>query len=187
MDRRRQPADLRRAPAEHPDQQAAHLHTLDDYVDRAEPKPDLTITIHTRQYNANRDQLSWFRAAYLAAFAALGWRYILRPVMDPYRIQFREPDTATVPVRVLRDRTAAPDQRRILLVEQPDDLRSVAVTFGQRLILLPGIDQPQTSHQLHDAVTARSTDGDPRADLQGKEVPWPRWPTYLLDHHPPTR
>lgn len=167
----------------HPDQQAAHLQTLDDYVDRADPNPNITFTIQA-QYDANRDQLSWIRAAYLAAFAALGWRYILRPSMAPYRAQFREPATATLPIRVLRDRTAADDQRRILLVEQPDDLRSVAVTFGQRLILLPGIDRPQTSHQLHDAITARSTDAAPPADLHGKEVPWPRWPTYLLDHLP---
>jgi hypothetical protein len=116
----------------HPDQQAAHRQTLDGYVDRADPNPDLALTIHIRQYDANRDQLSWIRAAYLAAFAALGWRYILHPVMHPYRIQFREPATATVPVRVWRDRTAAPDQRRILLVEQPNDLRGVAVTFGNQ-------------------------------------------------------
>ncbi|MEV0131769.1 hypothetical protein AB0H83_25320 [Dactylosporangium sp. NPDC050688] len=169
----------------HPGQQAAHVQTLDEYVDRADPNPDLTFTIQTPRYNADRDQLSWARAAYLAAFAALGWRYILHPVMAPYRIQFREPATPTVPIRVWRDRTAALDQRRILLVEQPDDLRAVAVTFGQRLILLPGIDRPQTSQQLHDAITARSAGGEPAADLQGKEAPWPRWPTYLLDHHPP--
>ncbi|GAB3831725.1 HNH endonuclease [Dactylosporangium cerinum] len=171
----------------HPGQQAAHLRTLDEYADQADPNPDVAFTIQGDRYDANRDRLSWVRAAYLAAFAALGWHYIFRPIMNPYRAQFREPDRAIAPIQVLRDRTAPADQRRILFVEEPDDLRGVAVAFGQRLILLPGVDRPQTCHQLHDALTARSTGAEPRADLNGKEVPWPRWPVYLLDRHLPER
>ncbi|UWP86653.1 hypothetical protein [Dactylosporangium fulvum] len=97
----------------HPDQQAAHLCTLDQYVDQADPNPDVTFTVKVAQYDANRDQLSWVRAAYLATFAALGWHYIFRPVMDPYRAQYREPGAATTPwpAQARRPDTAVPHRR----------------------------------------------------------------------------
>jgi hypothetical protein len=164
-------------------EQDAHFAALDAFVDSGDPKPNHSFTIHTR-YNESRARISWIRAGYLAAFAALGWSYILQRVMEPYRLQLASPDQEIVPSYLLRDHGAPADLRRILLVTEPDDLRSVAVIMGQQTVFLPGIPgfRPQTCEELVEACKRRSaSDQNLTVNLNGKEIPWPRWPTYLLD------
>jgi hypothetical protein len=50
------------------------------------------------------------------------------------------------PAYLLRDLDAAPDLRRIPLITEPDDLRSVAVVMGDHTVFLPGVPtfRPQT-------------------------------------------
>lgn len=168
------------------DAHAVSRRHLEDFTHRRATGHTLPVTVHADGIHYAAP--SWIRAAYLAAFAALGWHYIFRPVMDVYPSSSANRTPAVMPVRVFRDRTALADQRRILIVvDQPDDLRAVAVSLSQRLVMPPGIDRPQTCHQLHDAIAARGSGGESRADLQGKEVPWPPWATYLLDHYAPNR
>lgn len=164
-------------------EQVAHFAALDAYVRSGNPRPRHSFTINTR-FSETRARISWIRSAYLAAFAALGWSYILRGIMEPYRLQLAHPGEDIVPTYILRDLDAAPDRRRIVLVTEPDDLRSVAVVMGDQTVFLPGIPtfRPQTCEQL---VQACRRYADPhqnlKVDLNGKEIPWPRWPTYFLD------
>lgn len=161
--------------------QAAYFEALDGYVESGNSKLNHSFTIHTR-FDEARARISWIRAAYLAAFAALGWGYILRAAMDPYRNQLRNPDTMTLTTYVFRDYDAAPDARRILIVDRPDDLRCVAVTLGEHMVFLPGIFNPKTCDELAEAFASKREGGDRlTVHLDGKMVPWPRWPTYFLD------
>ena len=166
-----------------PKEQAAHLAALDVYVESRDPRPNHSFTIRTR-YSETRARISWIRSAYLAAFAALGWSYIFQSVMEPYRRQMAEPDEEVVPTYILRDVDAPSDLRRILIVTEPDDLRSVAVVMGEHTVFLPGIPmlRPQTCVQLVSACKSRADiDQNIKVNLSGKVIPWPRWPTYLLD------
>jgi hypothetical protein len=161
--------------------QAAQRRALDAYAESGDPKPSISFTVHTR-FNDARARYSWIRSAYLAAFAALGWSYILRPVMKPISDQLRNPTAEVLPTYMFRDESAPPDLRRILLVDEPDELRCVAVAIGEFGVFLPGLFRPLTWPQLADAFGRRRGDGDRiTVQLDGKEVPWPRWPTYLLD------
>ena len=76
--------------------QAALFQALDAYVESGNPNPNVSFTIHTR-FDEARARLSWIRSAYLAAFAALGWSYIFRKVMDPFRNQLKQPDAQIIP------------------------------------------------------------------------------------------
>lgn len=164
-----------------PKVQAAHLEALDAYVESGNPRPSHSFTVHTR-FNEARARISWIRAAYLAAFAALGWNYIFRGVMDPYRKQLQQPDVSIVPTYILRDPNASPEERRVLLVDRPDELRSVAVVMGEHTVFLPSLFRPMTCDELVEAFASRCTDGDRlNVSLDGKEVPWPKQATYFLD------
>lgn len=44
-----------------------------------------------------------------------------------------------------------------------------------------------TDRERRPARIGRGTCDAPRCDVQGKKVPWPRWPTYLLDRYAPNR
>ncbi|WP_198168229.1 HNH endonuclease [Herbidospora yilanensis] len=161
--------------------QAAHLQALNAYVDSGHPNPPISFTVHTR-FDEARARLSWIRAAYLAAFTALGWSYILREVMEPFRDQLRQPDAKIIPTYMLRSSSDATAERRILLVEHPDELRCVAVIFGELSVFLPGIFRPLNCEQLADAFgRCRDANDQLQVSLQGKEMPWPQWPTYFLD------
>jgi hypothetical protein len=165
----------------HPDVHAAYFAALDAYVESGNPPRDHSFTIQT-PFDERRARISWIRAAYLAAFAALGYRYILRDVMKPYRQQLEEPDAELVPTYTLREHYASPETRRMLLVEAPDELRCVAVLMGNHTVFLPSISQPVTCHELAQVFSGLRTEGDrPTITLSGQAVPWPTQATYRLD------
>jgi hypothetical protein len=164
-----------------PKVQAAHFQALDAYAESGNPNPNVSFTIHTR-FDEARARLSWIRSAYLAAFAALGWSYIFREVMDPFRDQLKQPDAQIIPTYILRSPAASPGERRMLLVDQPDELRCVAVMLGEHTVFLPGIFRPLTCEQLAEVFASRrDADDKLNVNLNGKEMPWPQWPTYFLD------
>lgn len=140
-----------------------------------------SFTIHTR-YDEIKARLSWIRAAYLTAFAALGWEYILRSVMDPIRHQLKSPEIQVLETYVFRDPGSSDAARRVLLVSDPYELRCVAVMFGEYGVFLPALTNPTTWDEVAAAFCHRRAAGDRlNVNLRGKEVPWPKWPTYFFD------
>lgn len=166
-----------------PKTQATLLKVLHEYVDQKDSHPRVSFTVHT-YFDEAHARYSWIRSAYLAAFAGLGWSYILRPVMQPIRDQLASPDDASLPTHMLRTLGADPSARRILLVDDPDELRCVAVVMGEHTVFLPGLDRPQSYEQVI-AAFAREKQLHPQGRLSvnfsGKEVPWPRRATYFLE------
>jgi hypothetical protein len=166
-----------------PEVQAAHFDIFNEYVDRKDLHPRLSFTVHT-YFDETRARYSWIRSAYLAAFAGLGWTYILRSVMQPIRDQLASPDEEILPTHMLRTPSADPSVRRILLVDDPDELRCVAVVMGEHTVFLPGLERPLVYEELIAAIAdAKELQADSQLsmNLRGKEVPWPRRATYLLD------
>ncbi|MFF1319830.1 hypothetical protein ACFVZZ_10440 [Streptomyces chartreusis] len=164
-----------------PKVQAAHFEALDAYVESRDPAPNFSFTVHTR-FDEARARVSWIRAAYLAAFAALGWVYILREVMDPFRDQLKQPDVNILQTYLLRTPDASPDERRILLVERPDELRCVAVVLGEHTIFLPSLFESRPYEELVEVLASRRESDDRLSiHLDGKAVPWPTRAMYFMD------
>ena len=70
--------------------EAAYMRAMDSLAKDEGASPRFSFTVHTR-FDEARARLSLTRASYLAAFAGLGWSYILRSVMQPIRDQLRTP------------------------------------------------------------------------------------------------
>jgi hypothetical protein len=69
-----------------------------------------------------------------------------------------------------------------MLVDNPDELRCVAVTLGEYTVFLPSLFRPMTCEELVETFLRRRGPEDRlNVHLEGKLVPWPRWPTYLVD------
>lgn len=149
--------------------------------DSNSPEPGLSVTVHTG-FEDTRARLSLIRAGYLAAFAGLGWSYILQDALHPIRQQLRAPDTQILQPYILRDPDAPRSQRSILVVNDPPELASVAVTLGEFTVFLPGLSQDGGWESVT-ASFARHADSNGRLQtrLHGKAVPWPTSPTYFLD------
>ncbi|MFC8436010.1 hypothetical protein [Streptomyces sp. NPDC057253] len=164
-----------------PKVQAAHFEALDAYAERGDRDPDFSFTVHTR-FDESRARVSWIRAAYLASFAALGWSYILREVMDPFRNQLQQPGVSILKTYLLRTPDVAAEERRIMLVERPAELRCVAVILGEHTIFLPSLFEPLPYEKLVEALAMlRKSDDQLSIRLDGKAVPWPTRAMYFMD------
>ena len=143
--------------------------------------PSFSFTLSER-FSPNRADVSWVRSAYLAAFSALGWRYILRPALDPIRKQLRNPDTATLPALIGFNADSATSARRMMLVEVPEELSSVFVIIGRYSIFLPDPWGTSSCDELAERLANLwDENGRLQQEYRGTFVPWPAKPMYLLD------
>jgi hypothetical protein len=135
------------------------------------------MTLALRTPNFRKAAFGWLRAAYLVAFAKLGYLYVLLEELDPIREQIRDPDTEILN-RYCVTTSSHAAERRIVLVEEPVDLASVAVLAGNRAILLPSPRTPGTYERL----AALETWPPPSEQtLSGEIEPWPTRPLYAFD------
>jgi hypothetical protein len=164
-----------------PEVEAVYMRAMDSLAKEGGVSPRFSFTVHTR-FDEARARLSLIRASYLAAFAGLGWSYILRSVMQPIRDQLSSPDAQLLETYIFRDPDSPNSTRRILLVDDPDELRCVAVMLGEYSVFLPAWWNPRTWDELAEAFCRRREPGDRlNLTLRGKEVPWPKGPMYLFD------
>lgn len=84
----------------------------------------------TKRYTGAAVRAGWLRAAYLVAFAKLGYRYILQPQLDPVRRQIHEPAGEHVGRAVLANPFLPPDRRELVFITKPLTLRGVMVAMG---------------------------------------------------------
>jgi len=128
-----------------------------------------------------RARLSWVRAAYLAAFAAFGWRYAFQRSLARLRAQLVDPDADLLPPLALLDHGASPERRRLFIVREPAELRSLAVVLGRYTVFLPSLENPQPFEDLADRLSRFFGAPAPRPRLVRIEIPWPVEPMYALD------
>ncbi|HVF05270.1 MAG TPA: HNH endonuclease [Frankiaceae bacterium] len=156
---------------------AAMIDHLDQIV--AEKATDWSLGITFEDpWQQRRVNIGWLRAGYLAAFAALGYRYIAQPAFSAVRQQILRPDDDVVRLTVMLARGDAPHTTRsILLVEKPSELRSVVVQMGRAVVLLPYIGCSAGAEIFTDLPLADAGS----TDLHGQLLPWPDRAAFLLD------
>lgn len=121
---------------------------------------------------ASRASASDLRDAYLAAFALLGYRYILWPDLDDIRHQIKE-GTAHGPLLRRSDQLAA-DFCGVITFTQPVECVGV-VTPGGCCVFLPW---PTKAAEL---LGWLDCEGPVEVSLTGRAYPWPRNMPLLLD------
>ena len=127
-------------------------------------------------------QLGFVRAAYLAAFAVLGYAYIFRPVFEPIRAALNGDDDESLVLPVLRRNGGRSDDREIGLISEPGWLAgAVLVVIGQTAVILPNVDTPGDPLTELGARRDRSPD-----DLYGNitispAFEWPTGPQHGFD------
>jgi hypothetical protein len=170
-----------------PGQHAEMTKTLDQWAMGDRPGGPMGFEL-TKRVHVVRARLSWLRAAYLVAFAALGWRYIYMPYLPPLRAQLADPDATLLPPLALDDPDTPADRRDLLVVQEPHELRSLAVVLGRYTVFLPGLEDPQPFMSLASALsrspmqlTSPGAPGRIQIPWRGKRIAWPTRPMYALD------
>jgi hypothetical protein len=170
-----------------PRQHAEMTKTLDQWAAGGRPGGLMGFGL-TKRAHVVRARLSWLRAAYLVAFAALGWRYICMPYLAQLRAQLADPDATLLPPLALFNPDGMPGSRDLVVVQEPYALRSLAVVLGRYTVFLPGLEDPQPFMSLASALSKSpaqvASPGAPsrhQIPWRGKRIPWPTKPTYALD------
>lgn len=123
--------------------------------------------------------VGWLRAAYLVAFAAMGYRYVLHPNLLSVRRQLAEPTAAHLGIFSGIDSEAHPDARRLLLVNEPVPFRSLLVQMGRNLVFLP---RREGEGDLYQRLAAELTpDRLYTTKFTGEPMHWPDEPTHAED------
>ncbi|MFE9381106.1 HNH endonuclease [Streptomyces sp. NPDC006855] len=159
---------------------AAHEKALREASERGEA-PTFTFTL-TERFSPQHADLSWIRSAYLAAFAALGWRYILRAALDPIRAQLKSNSPTELPLIIGFNPKADSNARSIMIVREPECLSSVHVVIGHYSVFLPDPWGTLSLQELAESIAGLSDEtGCVTAELSGQVADWPTKATYLLD------
>lgn len=152
--------------------QRAWKDELDQLVDEGVgDERKFEISLH-RGYRHRNALIGWLRAAYLVAFAALGYRYILNPALKLVRQQLADENTLLLKCFSLTAPGASPKERQVLIVEEPASLDSVLVQMGRHLVFLP---TPTAGGlNLYDRLAQEQAQNRRfEENIRGKLWPWP--------------
>lgn len=143
------------------------------------------LSLTRSRFEGRSANISMLRAAYLAAFALFGYTYAMDPRLDAVREQIRHPAQWALGTASIVEPHANRAARRIVVVLEPAELQSVAVTMGRHTIFLPSI---WSTSNIYDVLSARArSESRLTDDIRGKVGPWPRRPMHVLDFEPSQR
>lgn len=128
-------------------------------------------------YSERRARISFLRTAYLAAFATLGYRYTLRPVLDIVRKRIKCPDKEVIKyfsVPLPQDRSFG---QNIILLREPDWVKGIAIELDHSLYLLPLRDGDDNFYRRPEGLKLAGQ----TINFRGEPFRWPRYPEYRLD------
>ncbi|MGV3518539.1 hypothetical protein [Luteitalea sp.] len=131
------------------------------------------FNIRFRPYNTRRAATAWLRTAYLAAFAKLGYRYVLRPELDAVRRKLLNPDIKEPSAfRVRWTEGTEPD---LVLIDEPTEVRSLAMVYPPWMVLLPRIGDTTVYERLANL---------PKGPIafRGSRLGWPSGPEFGRRH-----
>ena len=125
--------------------------------------------------------VGWLRTMYLAAFAALGYRYITRPELDAIRRQIAEPEVEHLPWIPVAFLAAASDASKLFITDHGQAVDAVIVNVGRRFGFLPHVhSDPAYAERMADLASQSGP-----TELRGAEVPWPSRLALALDFASP--
>jgi hypothetical protein len=158
--------------AAHPDQRAALKQDLNNAT-LPSGCQDFIVKLNFRRFSPARAEASWLRSAYLAFFAALGYRFAFRPELDMLRKRLLEPNERTFNFRIIRKDYA--DEPVLTVIKSPEVFRSFAMVYGQHVVLLPLYGDAALYERL-----AQQPAGEVELKADGV-YPWPDSPLFLHD------
>ena len=135
---------------------------------------DLNIKIQFKPFSAVRAEASWVRTAYLVFFAALGYRFVIRPELDEVRKRIYEPGAkAMSSFRIVRREPV--DVPMLTVIRSPETFRSFAMVYGQQVVFLPLYGDSDLYRRLDKQAAGH-------VELSANGVfPWPDRPMFLHD------
>jgi hypothetical protein len=166
--------------------QANNLNLLPEHLAAMDaltrlPPHEQRLTFHLDGFDQRQAQIALLKAAYIAAFAALGYRYILRSALDVVRQQIREPHGEFIGRFHFCLSRLTPSARGIVAVSAPASLRCLMVRIDEHAIILPAYERHPLIYERLDARARWPLQPRTFKAIRGQGIAWPRRPEFLLD------
>jgi hypothetical protein len=130
-----------------------------------------------KRFHIRRSQIGDLRSAYLAAFAAYGYRYAYDPRLELVRRQLRQPEAEILRHAWVIERGTDFSQPMFLGLSKP--FPGLAVRLGSIFtVLLPWFDSPDDFYGSLDA----SFGSERRIEIEGEWLGWPSGMDMQLDY-----
>ncbi len=120
--------------------------------------------------------VSIWRVGYLAAFAWLGYRYILRKDVQTVRRRILDERDETLRVFTITAAEESPGTRRILIMNEPASQRSLVIQIGRHGAILPWVNSPS---DLYERLAQYG--GNEASITPHLWRPWPTEPEFEMD------
>jgi hypothetical protein len=144
----------------------------------------------TREFNVTlpgfddqRAGIGWLRAAYLVAFAKLGYRYAYHPALKMVRDQIARCDDKILPgFRSILRKPVEP-ALQMMAIENPRELDGIAVIMRRHVVVLPPANE--AGMDFYARVNAYG-ERNPQMQVSGRPISWPTGPEFLWDRRAKT-
>jgi hypothetical protein len=160
-----------------PDTKKKVFHHLDDLtLDGSWDGFEFEVSPRIR-VNHRIAALSHLKTAYLAAFALLGYRYILREELEIVRDQIAKPKEIIIPAYRIRTPLSSEGIRKMIEVKDP--IKAIAVQIDPYLVFLPPIGP---SNNFYNSLARSTPEHRTSYKFSGVEWAFPNGLELLLDH-----
>lgn len=134
---------------------------------------DFSINLRFEPFSTARAEASWLRTAYLAFFAACGYRFVVRPELTIVRQRISEPNSKAFTFRIVLPRPVP--EPLLTVIKTPETFRSFAMIYGQHIVFLPMYGDSDLYSRL-----ASHPAGNVELTTEGT-YGWPDRPLFLHD------
>lgn len=150
-----------------------HLETLTEGERWSNEKFNIKPVI---SYHKHKAKVADLKSAYLLAFSALGYRYILRKELNIVRNQILNPDKKLLTNIFLDVSNELPVDRKIIAIDQP--FYAILVQIDDRVIFLPPVENVEKPFKTISNFISNKNNFQ---TVSGKELAWPNTMNLLLD------
>lgn len=128
------------------------------------------------RYNPRVADLSYLKSGYLAAFASLGYLYVMQKSLEVVREQISNPEDQLIPNYMITLPKSEPTERKMVRVEEP--LNAIAVQIDRHLVFLPPVD----SHdKFYESFNEFLNSEPASSNFRGMQWDFPTGPEFHID------
>lgn len=150
---------------------------LDEVAAKGSKDWQFSIELSVR-HNPWREAVGWLRVAYLYAFAALGYNFIMRPELNIIREQFQRPNERVAPYAIKH--TESPLGDGLNFVHSPIELCSIVIILGVNMFFFPAFIE---ASKFYERLSIYPSGGQ-KLSITGTHIELPRRPWFEFDYHP---
>lgn len=159
-----------------PDHQEGQFEKLDEMAEndtwdgyKFNVSPDI-------RYNPRVADLSYLKSGYLAAFASLGYLYVMQESLEVVRKQVTNPKDQLISNYMITLPNSEPDERKMIRVEKP--INAIAVQIDRQLVFLPPVD---SDDKFYESFNEFLKGESPSSNFRGMQWNFPAGPEFHID------